>query len=201
MVRPYSAIVAVLAISLTSSAQSAGIGLKGGIQASIAKALFVRTSPIPGGTAGIYFPWGVGPMVELQPEVLISTLGSGWVEPDGDTYIERSVYIQVPLTVKRYFSNGFHLALGYQFGRPVAAFVNGSEGNGSVLERYNNLDMGVVGGLGMDFEHGLDLGVRAFNAVSRSYRDDDVLFAKNRSIQITAGYRIHQFGRIPGRRR
>lgn len=197
----YPVFLASLVFSVVSHAQSAGIGFKGGIQASIAKALFVRTHPIPGGTAGLYFPWGIGPMMELQPEVLISTLGSGWMEPDGDTYIERSIYVQVPLTFKRYLSNGFNLAAGYQFGKPIAANVTGSEGNSSTVDRYNHLDMGVVGGVGMDFQHGLDLSLRVYNAVTRFYRNDDALFAKNRSIQFTVGYRVHQFGPARNRHR
>lgn len=190
-----------LAFGVTSRAQSAGIGIKGGIQASTAKAILIRTLPIPGATAGIYFPWGIAPMMELQPELLISTLGTTWMEPDGDVNTERSVYFQVPLTLKYFLSNGFNLAGGYQFGKPIAARVSGTEGSMSSMERYENLDMGFVGGFGMDFQHGLDLSFRAYSAMTRFHGDDDALFAKNRSVQITVGYRVHQFRRTMARRR
>ncbi|MBX2971673.1 MAG: outer membrane beta-barrel protein [Flavobacteriales bacterium] len=174
-------------------AQTTGIGIKGGIQASTAKAILIRTLPIPGATAGVYVPWGVAPKVELQPELLVSTLGTTWMEPDGDVNTERSVYIQVPLTLKYFLSNCFNLAGGYQFGKPVAAQVSGTEGSMSTLDRYKNLDMGFVGGFGMDFQHGIDLSLRAYSAMTRFHGDDDALFAKNRSIQVTVGYRVHQF--------
>jgi len=190
-----------LVLGVISHAQSAGIGIKGGIQASTAKAILIRTLPIPGATAGIYFPWGVAPMMELQPEVLVSTLGTTWMEPDGDVSTERSVYLQVPLTLKYFLSNGFNIAGGYQFGKPVAARVTGTEGRMSTMDRYENLDMGFMGGFGMDFQHGLDLSFRAYSAMTRFHGDDDALFARNRSIQITVGYRVHQFRRIPARRR
>lgn len=191
-----------LVFGVLSHAQSAGIGIKGGILASTAKALLVRTQPISGGTAGLYFPWNLSPMMELQPEILISTLGTAWVEPDGDTYTERSLYLQIPLTVKIFLSNGFNLAGGYQFAKPLAAQVKGAEGVVQTLERYKDLDMGFVGGFGMDLDHGLDLSLRGYSAMTRFHGNDDAVFAKNRSIQLTVGYRVHQFRcAIPTRRR
>lgn len=190
-----------LVVGVFSHAQSSGIGFKGGIQASTAKAIVIRTQPIPGGTAGIYFPCGIGPMMELQPEVLVSTLGNGWLEADGDSYIERSIYLQMPVVLKRYFGNGFNVSLGYQVGKPLLVESTNTSPGKSTLERYNDLDMGVVGGLGMDFQHGLDLSLRAYNAHTRFLRNDDALFAKHRSIQLTVGYRFHQFGGGASRRR
>ncbi len=201
MHKRYSASLLCLAFGVISHAQSTGIGFKAGVQASTAKAILVRTTPIPGGTAGLYVPWGIAPMVELQPEVLVSTMGAQWMEPDGDTYTERSIYIQVPLTVKYFLSNGFNLASGYQIARPVSAQVKGTEGNRSTIDRYEALDHGFVGGFGMDFQHGVDISLRAYSAMSRFHGDDDALFAKHRSIQLTVGYRFHQFSGVPSRRR
>ena len=201
MHKRYSASLLCLAFGVISHAQSTGIGFKAGVQASTAKAILVRTTPIPGGTAGLYVPWGIAPMVELQPEVLVSTMGAQWMEPDGDTYTERSIYIQVPLTVKYFLSNGFNLAGGYQIARPVSAQVKGTEGNRSTIDRYEALDHGFVGGFGMDFQHGVDISLRAYSAMSRFHVDDDALFAKHRSIQLTVGYRFHQFSGVPSRRR
>jgi len=190
-----------LTLGLASKAQSSGIGIKGGIQASSAKAILIRTGPIPGATAGLYFPWGIAPKVELQPELLVSSLGTVWMEPDGDQVTERSLYIQVPLTVKYFLSNGFNLAGGYQFGKPVAAAITGTEGNSSAIERYENMDHGFVGGVGMDFQHGVDVSMRAYSAMTRFHGDDDALYAKNRSIQLTVGYRVHQFKKTGARHR
>ncbi len=193
--------LACLAIGAITQAQSSGIGIKGGIQATTAKAILVRTTPLPGATAGLYFPWGIAPMMELQPELVIATLGTGWLEPDGDAYNERSYYVQVPVTLKYFLTNGFNLAAGFQFGKPLAAKVTDGGTGTDVIDRYENLDMGFVGGVGMDFQHGLDVSLRMYGATTRFHGDDDALFAKNRSIQLTVGYRIHQFGRMGSRKR
>ena len=185
--------IIALVLSNMAIAQSSGIGIKGGIQASTAKAILVRTHPIPGGTAGLYFPCGIAPRLEIQPEVLFSTLGTEWMEPDGDVATEHSTYIQVPLTVKYFLSNAFNLALGYQFGKAMTAHARGTEGTSSIIDQYANMDHGFVGGVGMDFQHGLDLGLRAYSATSRFHGDSDPLYAKNRSVQVTVGYRIHQY--------
>lgn len=197
-----TALFACLVFGVISHAQSAGVGIKGGIQASTAKAIVLRTTPIPGATAGLYFPWGIGPMMELQPELLLSTCGSGWIEPDGEAYTERSLYFQVPLTFKYFLNNGFNLALGYQFGKPLMVNSSRTDRQDNLVEGYNNLDMGFVGGVGMDFEHGLDLSLRAYSAMTRFYEQDDALFAKHRSIQFTVGYRFFQFRGVgPHKRR
>ncbi len=193
--------IAFMAFSTSTQAQYSGIGIKGGIQATSARAILVRTVPITGATAGLYVPWGIAPMVEIQPELLISTMGTGWIEPDGDAYTERSLYFQAPVTFKYFITNSFNLAAGFQFGKPLAARVTGSEGNKNVADRYENLDMGFVGGAGIGFQHGLDLSLRYYSATTRFHGDDDALFAKNRSVQFTIGYRFIQFRRSYTRRR
>ncbi|MCB0767460.1 MAG: outer membrane beta-barrel protein [Flavobacteriales bacterium] len=193
--------IALLAIGATTRAQYSGIGIKGGIQATTAHAILVRTVPITGVTAGLYAPWGIAPKVEIQPEISVSTMGTGWIEPDGDAYTERSLYIHAPVTFKYFITNGFNLAAGFQFGKPLSARVTGSEGDLDVTDRYENLDMGFVGGVGMGFQHGVDLSLRLYSATTRFHGDDDALFAKNRSVQFTIGYRFVQFRRSYTRRR
>lgn len=188
-----------LVFGVISHAQSSGVGLKGGALASTVKALNIRTSPIAGATAGLYLPFGIGPRMELQPELLLSTLGAAYTEPDGDQYTVRSLYVQVPLVLKMYIGNGFNLAGGYQVGRVLNVQQNGTEGTGDITEHYNDMDMGFVGGVGMDFQNGLDLGLRLYGAMTPSLRGDDAIFPKNRSIQLTAGFRFVQFKQ--GRRR
>lgn len=189
------ALLPSLVLGVASHAQSAGLGIKGGALVSTVKALNIRTTPIAGATAGLYIPCGIGPRMELQPELLLATLGAAYSEPDGDQYTVRSLYVQVPVVLKMYLSNGFNLAGGYQFGRVLHVQETGTEGNGDVTDRYNALDMGFVGGFGMDFENGLDLGLHAYGAMTPSLRGDDAIFPKNHSVQLTAGFRFVQFKR------
>jgi hypothetical protein len=194
------ALLSCLIPGMAVHAQSAGIGFKGGIIASSVKAVNIRTAPVPGATAGIYFPWGIGPRLELQPEVLASTMGANYTEPDGDAYTVRSLYVQVPVSVKLYIGNGFNFSGGYQFGKLLTARRSGAD-DLDVTDNYEHFDMGFVGGLGMDFRNGLDLGLRAYGAMTPSLRDDDALFPKNRSVQLTIGYRFEQFRSVRRARR
>ncbi len=182
-----------LITGLSVHAQTAGIGFKGGILYSTVKVVNIQAAPIPGGTAGVYFPWGIGPRMELQPEVMASTLGATYTEPDGDAYTIRSLYLQVPVSIKLYIGNGFNFSGGYQFGKLMSARRTATDDQLDVTGSYEQLDMGFVGGLGMDFRNGLDLGLRAYSAMTPSLRDDDALFPKNRSVQLTVGYRFQQF--------
>ena len=187
------ALLTGLVFRVFSHAQSAGLGIKGGALASTINALNMRTTPIPGATAGIYVPWGVGPRMEIQPEVMVSTLGAILHEPDGDDINLRSLYVQVPVSVKMYLNNGLNLSGGYQFGKILMAQRTGTEGSAMVTDDFKAMDMGFVGGVGMDLESGLDLTLRAYGAMTPSLREDDALFLKNRSLQFTVGYRVAQF--------
>lgn len=182
-----------LVLGVISHAQSAGIGIKGGALVSTVKAIHYRTTPIPGATAGIYIPWGVAPLFEVQPEVLVTALGARFTEPDGDASTVRSLYLQVPVVLKKYFNNRFNVCLGYQFNSILMAQQADEQGSSDVTEGFEDLDMGFVGGAGFDLESGLDLSLRAYSAMTHHYANDDAIFPKHRSLQLTVGYRFVQF--------
>jgi hypothetical protein len=196
------ALLSSLVLGVVSHAQSAGLGIKGGPLASSVKAINLRTTPIAGATLGLYVPWGIGPRMELQPEILVSTMGARYTEPDADQFTVRSIYLQVPLCLKLYVGNGFNFSGGYQFGKPLAAQRTDDAGTTDVLDRYETLDMGFVVGAGIDFQNGLDLSLRGYSAMTPSLRNDDALFPKNKALQFTFGYRFTQFKSTrTGRRR
>lgn len=184
-----------MAIGAVSYAQSAGLGIHGGVLMSTVKAVHINTRPISGGTLGIHAPIGIGTRLELQPEFGLSTLGSRFVETDGDEYTDRCLYLQAPITLKVFLSNTFHFAGGYQFGKLVAAQRTALSGSTDVKEKYEPMDMGFVLGTGFDFASGVDLDLRFYSAMTPNLRNDDALFPKNRSLQLTLGYRFVQFKR------
>jgi hypothetical protein len=189
----YPALFSSLVLGVISHAQSAGIGIKGGALVSTVKAIHYRTTPIPGATAGLYMPWGVAPLLELQPEVLVTALGAGFTAPDGDRSTVRSLYVQVPVVLKKYFNNRFNVALGYQFNRILMAQEVNDQGSSKVTDRFENMDMGFVGGAGFDLQSGLDLSLRAYSAMTHHYANDNAIYPKHRSLQLTVGYRFVQF--------
>lgn len=188
------ALLSGLVLGVISHAQSAGLGVKGGALVSTVKALHYRTSPIPGATAGLYIPWNVAPLFELQPEVLVTALGAGFTESDGDRSTIRSLYVQVPVVLKRYFNNRFNVCLGYQFSSLLAAQQQNDLGRTDVTDRFEDLDMGFVGGFGFDLQSGLDVSLRGYSAMTPHFASDDAVFPKHRSLQCTVGYRFLQFG-------
>ncbi len=187
--------IILLAILFASSihGQNTGLGLKGGVVASSVRSLNIKTSPIIGGTVGLYLPWGIGPKMELQPELAVTSLGAVFMEPDGDRSTLRSIYMQVPLSLKLYLNNTVHFSGGYQFGKLLYAGSSSTKGNKDITDRYESIDMGFIGGIGVDLISGLDINLRAYGAMTPSLRNDDALFPKNRALQCTVGYRIVQF--------
>ncbi|MBL7951716.1 MAG: outer membrane beta-barrel protein [Flavobacteriales bacterium] len=187
------ALLSSLVFGVVSHAQSAGIGIKGGALVSTVKALHLRATPIPGATAGIYVPWGFASLWEIQPEALVTALGANFTEPDGDRSTVRSIYFQMPVVLKKYVNNQVNFCLGYQFGKVLAAQEQREDATMDVTEHFNALDMGFVGGAGLDLDNGLDLSLRAYSSMTPAYVNDNAVFPKHRSVQFTIGYRVLQF--------
>lgn len=182
----------VLALYHDALAQRAGIGLKFGPQISKAPTELLRTTWLPGVAAGIYAPWRVGPRMELQPEVLLSVMGSGFVEPDNDRYSVRSVYLQVPVSVKIYLSNSFNFHGGVQASRLIQAERSVADDRTDFTSRLNSMDFGLIGGLGMDMKNGVDFTIRYVNGMTPILTNDQVLFPRNQVLSLTIGYRVKQ---------
>lgn len=198
--RLLATIVPLVALHHGSFAQKAGIGFKGGVQMSRTPTELLRTTWIPGASIGIYAPWGVGPKMELQPEVLIAAMGSGFVEPDEDRYTIRSIYLQVPLNFKLYVSNTLNFHAGVQASRLIQAERTLGEERFDHTERLNRMDYGFIGGLGLDLGRGVDLTLRYLNGMIPVLANDQVLFPRNQAISGTVGYRLKQI-RVAGRSR
>jgi hypothetical protein len=81
------------------------------------------------------------------------------------------------------------------------AYHETADGPVTTTERYNNLDFGLNGGLGVDLRSGLDLTLRYYSGMSPVLRYDDVLFPKNRTLQFTAGYRLMRLRTVKAIRR
>lgn len=173
-------------------AQKAGIGLKGGPLASRTPTELLRTTWTPGLTGGVYLPWGVGPKMEIQPEILIAAMGSGFIEPDDDRYSIRSIYLQIPVSFKLYFSNTMNVHAGMQASRLIQAQRVDGEDHRDFTDRLNRMDYGLIGGLGADLSRGLDFTARYIYGMTPVLSNDQVLFPKNRAVSLTVGYRLTQ---------
>lgn len=188
-------LLAAFLLSTASYAQSTGLGLKGGIVLSSTKALNVRSAPLVGGAVGLYLPIGLARRVELQPELLAMTMGATMTDLEGERSTLRSVYLQLPVSIKIYLSSTFHLSGGYQVAKLLHAGSSIGDSNTNVTDQFKSYDTGFIGGFGLDLRSGLDINLRAYGGMSRILRNDDALFMKNRALQLSIGYRIVQFKR------
>jgi hypothetical protein len=177
--------------------------MKVGPLASKTRSETIRTTFLPGGVAGIYIPWGLGPRMELQPEVLVSYMGSGYIEPDDDRFTTRTLYLQFPVNFKIFLSNTFNLQAGAQAARLLFAERTTTDLRTDVSDRYKNMEFSFLGGLGMDFPSGVDLTLRYQNGMTPVLLNDRALFPRNQVLSFTMGYRMAQLRttRVTRRRR
>ncbi len=190
--RPLTISASLLALLLpfVSFGQRSGIGIKGGVLMSDTRSAKVTTNVIPGATAGFYFPLRAGERLEVQPELLVTSLGAGYTLPDGDRSSVRTLYVQLPVCAKVYIGNAFNVQAGFLVGRLMLAQQSTPDGQDDVTDSYNTWDHGIVLGVGADLISGLDLGLRYYGGMRSVLADDDVLFPHNRAYMLTAGYRF-----------
>lgn len=182
-------------------AQKAGIGLKAGPQLSYTHSELIETRMVPGGVVGIYVPWGLGPRLELQPEVLLSAMGSGFVANTGEVSTLRSYYLQVPVSAKVFLSNVVNFHAGIEASRVLKAERTVADARNDFTQRLNSSDFGLIGGVGFDFPNGVDLTLRYLNGMRPVLANDQILFPKNRSVSVTVGYRMKEISVKPKARR
>lgn len=191
----------VFLLAITSHAQRSGIGIKAGPQLNTYRAINIRTTMLPGFSAGAYFPIPAAARLEVQPEILLSMMGTGFIEPDGDRSAIRSLYVHAPVTAKYYLTGEMNLQGGVQLGKLLVAQQADKDGVTDVRDRIKSFDSGWLLGAGYDLRSGLDFTVRYFSGMPTLFKDDDALFPRSRSLQFTIGKRIVQLKRPHSSRR
>lgn len=201
--RPGPLTLLLFGLPMLGVAQRSGIGIKGGLLAATTTAKHIETTVVPGATAGIYAPFQAGNRLELQPELLFTVLGSGFVEPNGDRTSLRTMMVQVPLSAKLFLNNTFNVLGGFQLGKVVNAQRIDPEGSTDVTDELRPMDLGANIGIGLDLSSGWDLGLRYYSGLWTILEEDDALFPRNRTLQFTAGKRLMRLNSFakPRRRR
>lgn len=171
-------------------AQHSGFGLKGGLVMSGTKSGEVASRMIPGATVGGYFALRAGPRLELQPELRLTTLGSGFSLPDGGQGSTRLIYAQVPVAAKLYIGNTFNAHVGLQMGRLLMARQIADGESADVTDSYEKWDHGIILGAGADLISGVDLSIRYYSGLRPIIREDDLYLPRNRAWLLTVGYRL-----------
>ncbi|MCB0795472.1 MAG: PorT family protein [Flavobacteriales bacterium] len=200
--RSLSIVLAALLCSALANAQQSGIGVLGGAMASTTRSEARQYNIVPGGLAGLYFPLGLGTRFELQPELTAAFMGSSHqVQGSEFRVVDRSMYLQLPIMVKFFLTNAVNLQIGPQAGMLIGSWMSYEGEQTETTDDRNPYDFGVSMGLGVDFRSGIDLGVRYYNGLSAVLAQDDELYPRNRSAQLTVGYRFLQFKKSYAKRR
>ena len=186
-------IVPLLLAPFVSSAQRSGIGIKGGMLASHVRSGAYTSQYIPGASAGIYAPLLGSTRFEIQPEVLLTALGSGHTSSEGERYTVRTLYVQVPLNAKVYFTNVINAQLGVQASKLLMAQQNGEGDPTDITDSYRPDEVALLLGFGVDLRSGVDITLRYHNGMTPVLKDDDSLFPRNQALMLTMGYRIVGF--------
>jgi hypothetical protein len=191
-------LLALLAVPVMAQRSSrSGIGLKVGAQLANTRSAAFTYEPITGAVLGGYMPIWVANRFEVQPELLFSMQGSAFTPSEGNRQATYLFYAQVPLSAKLYVSNALNLQTGIQAGWMVTALQDGNP----VKERYKPMDIGFNMGLGLDLIGGTDLTVRYYSGMTPVLMNDGLIYPTNRTLQLTAGYRMVRFKHHVRRRR
>lgn len=177
----------------SSSAQRAGLGMKGGITYGRLVSGTTPSTHIPGATFGLYVPMRIANRLEVQPELLAAAVGSGLGSFDGGTSTLRMLYLQLPFMGKYFLGNTFNLQAGPQLGWLLTAQQTVQDGTLDTSDEFMKLDIGANLGAGLDFPSGLDLGLRYSYGISPVREGQASGYPRHRYAQITAGYRFKQF--------
>ncbi len=183
-------LLTTILVPLSVVAQRSGIGVKGGPLLSETRSGAIATKPLIGASAGLYFPLRAGQRFELQPELLVTSLGAAYTMPDNDRAIVRNVYVQIPLSAKLFFTNSLNVQGGLQMGYLIWAQQTVDGESSDVKDSYENMDLGLVLGAGVDLVSGVDFGLRYYNGLKPVLVDDDVYSPRNQAYMLSIGYRF-----------
>lgn len=209
MKKSISVLALLLVLSFQASAQSFGLGFKGGLNLSKLNGSDAGNNDLRAGYhAGLMLDMGVNRFLSIQPELLYSTKGYKLeVNPVSNvttTYRARISYIDVPLLLKIKASNLF-----FEAGPQLSFLLNAREevetvtrsGNNTftnsqentTTDNFNSTDFGVVIGLGYRADNGLGLGFR-YNAGLKDVGDEGYWAnreIRNVSYQLSLSYLLH----------
>ncbi|MGQ1891112.1 porin family protein [Thermophagus sp. OGC60D27] len=184
-----------LSLFSTVSFSQAQFGIKAGVNISNyggddGDGMDSRLVPLFGGFAR----FNLSDNMSFQPELLYSmkgAKGSGEVEGINVDVTEKLSYIDVPLMLKFYVSEGFNFQAGPQLSFLLSAEGEFKGGGVSVTEDYKeymkSVDFGLNLGAGYEFDFGFGIDFR-YNMGLTNIVDDGGGEIKNRAFQIGVSY-------------
>ena len=151
------AIASLMMVSL-ANAQLVKFGIKGGVNVTNFKGSVeeIKTESIVGFHGGVFLNFGLGDVVALQPEALISTSGAKITTVSGSQAKDyKLTYMAVPVMLRIKPVGPLFIELGPQFGFKIGDNLTDE----TVKEEYNNLDLAAAAGIGLQIK-GFTIGAR-----------------------------------------
>ncbi len=174
---------ATLFIATKTNAQEFKFGLKGGINFAKFIGDDVDADMFTGFHLGAVAEYSFNEKVVIQPELLFSTQGA---KADGANFKVKVNYLNLPIMVKYFVSDGFNLQAGPQIGFLLDSKFEGEDVGIDADEAFKNIDFGVNLGLGYQFDEHIFIEGRYNLGLSDIMKEDGN--AKNSVFQISLGY-------------
>ena len=159
------AVIAVLSIAGTASAQTFNLGVKGGLNVyNLAGDDIEGTDAKVGFHLGLLGHIHVAKQFAIQPELVYSAQGA---QSDGNDDVKLNLnYVNVPVLFQYMFDNGFRLEAGPQIGFNVSAKSKEGDTSVDIKDNIKGIDLSlavgasyvhVPSGFGVDarYNHGL----------------------------------------------
>jgi hypothetical protein len=167
------------------------LGVKGGLNLAEFDMENISTNTKTGYHFGAFTTFKFG-KIGVQPEVIFSQQGTQF-EFDGNDLESNFTYINVPVILKLYLVGGLNLQIGPQFGFLTSAESDfnpiDQTGSSDVREYYENSDLSLALGVGIDLPFNVNLDFR-YNKGLRDINEPSLAMTRNQVFQVSAGIRI-----------
>lgn len=167
---------------------------------------YISTSGKTGFTAGGYASIPVSDQISLEPGIGYSQKGytmKGDLKIDALKFLGANAsakveahYIDVPLVLKAEVAKGLSVYAGPQVSYLVKNNIHVNAGvlgislvnrKLDITDQFNRVDMGITGGIGYQFENGLNIKAGYDHGLSKLDKNDNFK-AYNRALQFTVGF-------------
>ncbi|MBS1486413.1 MAG: PorT family protein [Bacteroidetes bacterium] len=187
-------------VSQLVSAQSVGIGIKGGLNfanLSGSQSLSGAYNNRTGYHFGAFALFKLG-KIGIQPEILYSKQGSSYAISTTN-FDANFDYINVPILFKLYTVAGINLQVGPQLGFASGGQLTSTFNGVTVTKNYSQLiknnDFSLAMGLGWDLPFGLSIDARYNLGLSNNNNTAIAGEIKNQVIMASVGYRLFKLGK------
>lgn len=129
----------------------------------------------------------------VQPEILYSTKGSSIsVQGVSGDFSQDYTYLDIPIMFKLYTVAGLNVQAGPQFGMLLSTSGKNADGSKVSKSDFENADTSAAFGLGWDAPFGLNLTARYVLGLTDITKSGE---SKNRTFQLSVGYKLVGFGK------